>query len=108
MSDSEWSGNFLSALSKFSASLSHSSLAIYSVGYNMETFGSWTIELGKRHRRMLVHWDGRDFILSISRCEVADSRAAKDWQLSVDEQVGERLIDDELFRLAENLILENV
>ena len=108
MIDSESSGKFLSALSKFSTSLSHSSLAIYSVGYNMEAFGSWTIELGKRHRRLLVHWDGRDFILSISRCEVADSRATKDWQLSADEQVDERLTNDELFKLAENLILENV
>jgi hypothetical protein len=108
MNDSESSANFLSALSKFSASLSHSGFAIYSVGYNMEAFGSWTIELGKRHRRLLVHWDGKDFILSVSRCEVADSRATKDWKLSADEQIDDRPTNGELFRLTENLILKNV
>jgi hypothetical protein len=108
MNDSESSANFLSALSKFSASLSHSDLAIYSVGYNMEAFGSWTLELGNRHRRLLVHWDGREFILSVSRCEVADSRATKDWKLSAEEKIDDRLTNGELFKLAGNLILKNI
>jgi hypothetical protein len=108
MNDSESSVSFLSALGAFSTSLSQSDLAIYTVGYNMEAFGSWTIELGKRHRRLLVHWDGKDFVLSVSRCEVANSRAAKDWKLAADEHLDNRASDDELFRVAENLILENV
>ena len=108
MNDSESSANFLSALATFSASLSRSGLAVYSVGYNMEAFGSWTIELGKRHRRMLVHWDGKESILSVSRCEVSDSRASKDWKLAADEQIEDRVTNDELFRVSENLILANV
>ncbi len=107
MNDSESSARFLSALATFSASLSQSGLAIYSVDYNMEAFGSWTIELGKRHQRSLLHWDGKEFVLSISQCEVPDSRAAREWKLVADEQIESRAADEELFRLAENLVLEN-
>lgn len=105
MNDSESSANLLSALAKFAVCLSQSGLAIYSVGYDMEAFGSWTIELGNRHRRSLIHWGGKEFHLSVSQCEVSDSRAAKDWKLVADEQLDSRATDDELFAVVENLVL---
>jgi len=108
MNDSESSANFLSALARFAASMNRSGLAIYSVGYNMEAFGSWTIELGNRHRRSLIHWDGKEFVLSVSQCEVPDSRVSKDWKLVADEQLDSRVTDNELFRVTENLVLEKV
>jgi hypothetical protein len=108
MDDIESSSNFLSALSGFSKTIGQSGIAIFSVGYHLEAFGSWTIESGKRHRRTLLHWDGRDYILSLSRCDVSDSRSAKDWKLAADEHMNGPSTLDVLFRTAENLLLEKV
>ena len=49
MNDAESSASFMSALAAFSKSLSESEIAIYGVAYDFLHFGSWTIELGKRH-----------------------------------------------------------
>ena len=106
MNDSRSSVNFLSALAAFSASLSQSDLAIFRVHYNIEVFGSWTIEMGRRHRRALVEWDGREFVMSISLCDVSDSRAAKGWKVVSDEQLDSGVPYEELFQIAENLVLE--
>lgn len=54
MRDPELSAFFPSALVEFSTSLSQSGLAIYSDGYNMEAFGSWTIGLGMRKIKMII------------------------------------------------------
>ena len=107
MSDSEWSSMFLSALAAFAKSLGQSNLAIYSVDYNLEIFGSWTIELGRRHKRSLLQWDGKEFVLSLSRCNVSNSGAVKPWKHVIDEQLDSGLPKDELFQIAENLVLEN-
>lgn len=108
MNDTECTADFLSALAAFSVSLGQSRLAIYSVEYKMEAFGSWTIELGKRHRRLLVNWDGKESFLSVSQSEVSDSRASKDWKRAADEHIEYQKTANELFRVAENLILENI
>jgi hypothetical protein len=66
-----------------------------------------TFELGKRHQRSLLHWDGKESELSMSQCDVSDSRAAKGWKLVADEQLDSGAPDEEIFRVAENLVLEN-
>ena len=71
-------------------------------------FGSWTIELGRRHHRSLLQWDGKEFLMSLSQCNVADSQAPRDWKIVVEEPVGDHSTAGEVFGAAENLILENV
>lgn len=106
MDDAESSASFLSALAAFSNTLNESGIAIYGVAYDFLHFGSWTIEVGKRHRRSLLQWDGKESVLSLSRCEVADSQAPRDWSLVGEESVSDFSNDEELFHVAENLLLE--
>lgn len=108
MNDSESCMSFATALVDFTASLKKSGLAIYSVGYNMEAFGSWTIGLGTRHRRLLVHWDGKDAVLSVSRSLKVDSRATEEWTLATAEQLENGIENAELFSITENLVLGEI
>jgi len=107
MNDADLSASFMSALATFSKALSKSGIAIYGVSYDLMHFGSWTIEVGVRHRRALLQWDGKEFVISVSQCEVADSQAPRDWQLVAEEPVSDHSTHDELFLTAENLLLEN-
>lgn len=93
-------------MAAFSNLLSESGIAIYGVAYDLLHFGSWTIEAGTRHRRSLLQWDGKEFLMSLSQCEVADSQTPRDWQLVAEESVADHSTHDELFRVAENLLLE--
>ena len=107
MNDAESSASFISALAAFSDSLSESGIAIYGLTYDLLHFGSWTIEVGKRHHRSLLQWDGKEFLMSLSQCDVADSQAPRDWKLVTEEPVADHSTHGELFRFAENLVLEN-
>lgn len=107
MNDAESSARFMSALAAFSKSLSESDIAIYGIAYDLLHFGSWTIELGKRHQRSLLQWNGREFLMSLSKCDVSDSQAPREWKLVTEESVAEHSADAELFHVAENLVLDN-
>ena len=87
MSDAEWSREFVSALADFSAVLSKSNIAIYGIDYSFEAFGCWTLEIGNRHNRLRLGWDGRESTLACSSSSVADSRATKEWNLVAEEKV---------------------
>ena len=106
MDDADSSASFMSALAAFSNSLSESGIAVYGVAYDLLHFGSWTVEAGKRHRRSLLQWDGKESKLSLSQCDVADSRAPRDWSFVAEESVSEHSSHEELFRAAESLLLE--
>ena len=106
MNDAESSTSFMLSLAAFSKALSKSEIAIYGVAYDLLHFGSWTIEAGKRHDRSLLQWDGKEFQLSLSQCEVADSQAPRDWKLIAEESVAQHSTHDEVFASAENLLLE--
>ena len=106
MNDAESSARFMLALATFSSSLSESGIAIYGVAYDLLHFGSWTIEVGKRHSRFLLQWDGKEAVLSLSQCDVADSQAPRDWSLVAEEPVSDHSSQAELLSVAENLFLE--
>lgn len=108
MDDAESSTRFMSALAAFSESLSNSGIAIYGVAFDLLHFGSWTVETGTRHRRSLLQWDGKESLLSLSQCDVADSQAPRDWTLAAEESVSDHSTHNEVFRVAENLLLERV
>lgn len=94
------------ALAAFSKTLSKFEIAIYGVAYDLLHFGSWTIEAGKRHDRSLLQWDGKEFVLSLSQCEVADSQAPRDWILVAEESVAQNSTHNDVFAAAKNLLLE--
>jgi hypothetical protein len=106
MTDAESSVSFMSSLAAFSQSLGESGLAIYGVSYDALHFGSWTIEVGKRHQRFLLQWDGKESQISLSRCDVVDSQAPRDWNLVAEESITDHPTDNELFNTAGNLLLE--
>lgn len=106
MGDPESSAKFMSALASFSNSLSESGIAIYRIAYELLHFGSWTIETGRRHHRTLVQWDGKESVLSISQCDVANSQAPRDWRLIAEKPVSVDSGHEDLFRAVQNLLLE--
>ena len=106
MNDVESSASFISALAGFSQRLAEAGNAIYSVDYDFLHFGSWTIECGTRHHRSLLQWDGGEFLISLSRCDVADSRAQREWKLVTEGPVADHSTHDQLFGAAAKLMLE--
>ncbi len=52
-------------LSDLAASLSERGIALYEHEYFMLVFGSFRIELGTRHKRWGLAWDGKDGYLEI-------------------------------------------
>ena len=106
MNDAESSASFLLALAAFSQALSQSGIAIYGVAYDLLHFGSWTIEAGERHDRSLLQWDGKEFLMSLSQCEVADSQAPRDWKLIAEESIAQNSTHDEIFSAAENFLMK--
>ena len=107
MNDAESSASFMCALAVFSKALSQSGIAIYGVDYDLLHFGSWTIEAGERRHRSLLQWDGKELLMSLFQCEVADSRVSRDWQLVSKESVAQHSTNDEIFSAAEDFLLEN-
>ena len=107
MNDADSSKNFISALAGFSHRQAEAGIAIYGVAYDFLHFGSWTIELGARHQRSLLQWDGREFLMSLSQCDVADSHAPREWKLVAEEPVADRSTHDQIFSAAEKLVSEN-
>jgi hypothetical protein len=108
MNDAEASATLVACLAAFSASLAKFGLATYGVALQLLHFGSWTVEVGTRHKRLLVQWGGKESLLSVSRCVVADSQAARDWELVTEEEIVQPSTDAEIFRAAENLVLESL
>jgi hypothetical protein len=81
MDDSTESAVFADALAGFAKRLAASRVAIYGVAYDMLHFGSWTLEVGRRHRRVLLVWDGRESRLSLSVRGISDSsNVDADWR----------------------------
>ena len=103
MDDSIESAVFPEALAAFARRLAGKRVAIYGVAYDMLHFGSWTLEVGRRHRRILLAWDGKESSLGLSVRSVSDSsNVVADWrsvsesQLSVREPAAVLAVAEEL------------
>jgi hypothetical protein len=107
MNDAESSARFIAALARFSQSLAESGTGIYRIAYDFLAFGSWTIELGTRHHRSLLQWDGKESRMSLSQRDVADSRAQQEWKLVAEERIADRSTYDQLFGAAEKFLSAN-
>ena len=108
MNDAKSSASFVSALGAFSQSLASSGIAIYGIEYDFLHFGSWTIELGSRHSRSLLQWDGKESLMSLSESDVADSQAPRNWRLVAEEPVLDRSTPSQVFAAAEKMVTGNV
>ncbi len=107
MNDAKSSATFVSALAAFSKSLATSEIAIYGIAYDFLHFGSWTIELGTRHSRSLMQWDGKESLMSLSESDAADSQAPRNWKLVVEEPVRDRSTPSHVFAAAEKMTTRN-
>src|SRR4029450_7188322 len=85
MSDVNESQASVAGLAGVAAAMAKSDIAVYGIAYDFLHFGSWTIEAGRRHQRLLLAWDGRARTLTVSTATVSDAQAQKDWK-----QVAER------------------
>ena len=92
-------------LAAFSHRLAEIGYAIYQLEYHFFEFGSWSMECGRRHHRALLQWDGKESLVSLSQCVVADSRDPRDWNLITEKNVSDR---SRLFGVAEALLMENI
>jgi hypothetical protein len=80
VTDATESAAVLSALHALADRLVAQNLAIYGVAYDFLHFGSWTVEAGRRHKRTLVQWDGKESTLTISTARTPDAQSARNWQ----------------------------
>ncbi len=107
MSDAESSESFVSALATFSKRLATSGVAIYGIAYDFLHFGSWTIELGKRHGRLLLQWDGKESLMTCSEADVADSQNTRDWKPVLEKSIGDASTPSRIFAAAEEIVIEH-
>ena len=101
MSDAVWSQEFVSALAKFSANLSKSDYAIYNIDYSFMNFGSWTLEIGKRHDRIRFEWNGKESILTCSKASVGDSSSETNFNTVSEQKIEESSMPISLFAASE-------
>jgi hypothetical protein len=106
MNDAEASARFISALAAIATELSKSGIAIYGVAYDLLHFGSWTLEVGKRKQRWLIQWGGKESLMSVSQCDVADSQSPRTWKLVVEEPITDQSTHEKRFRIAANILME--
>ncbi|MEK6653030.1 MAG: hypothetical protein AABY50_08890 [Nitrospirota bacterium] len=60
--------------------LSEDGIAIYEHSYDMLSFGSWLLILGKRKYRVRFIWDGKDGILITAKALIPDSGTIIKWE----------------------------
>ena len=70
----------LRALLALAERLRAHSIAVLAHQYNYLAFGSWTMIVGNRHRRVQLNWDGREFLLSSARSEFGGTSAPATWR----------------------------
>jgi hypothetical protein len=108
MSDVPESVVFPAALAHFSARLAAADIAIYGVAYQFLHFGGWVIELGQRHRRFLLSWDGKEHMLKVESSVASDSRSPpKALQQLAELNLPPPLQLDEIFEQAEAVVLSH-
>lgn len=80
MSDAAESQSIISGINGLVDDLARLDVAVYGIAFDYPHFGSWTIEVGRRHRRVLLQWDGKESLLTASVAAVPNSHGRKDWK----------------------------
>jgi hypothetical protein len=87
MSDVSESQASVACLNRLVATLAKADIAVFSIAYDFLHFGSWTVEAGRRHHRILLQWHGRESTLSVSTTSISDARAQKQWKLVAEQRI---------------------
>jgi hypothetical protein len=87
MSDAAQSLSALVGINRLATGLAEQGLAIYGLAYDYLHFGSWTIEVGRRHKRILLQWDGKESLLVVSVAVVSDAQGSKDWKRVAEQPI---------------------
>ena len=106
MSDAAATSAFPIALAAFSSRIAASGIGIYGVAYDFLHFGSWTIEVGRRHDRLLIQWGGKESLLTLSTGEMVDSSSPRDWKMLKELSVGGEITEQRVLDLAADLVLQ--
>lgn len=106
MSDAAAASAFPVALAAFSSRIGSSGFAIYGIAYDFLHFGSWKIEVGHRHHRLLIQWEGKESLLTLSTSEPADSRSPQDWRTLKELLVSGEITEQRVFDLAADYVFE--
>ena len=80
MSDQETGLKHFTRMQSLSAHLASRGIAIYEHEVHLLAFGSFTLQLGNRHKRWQFIWDGKDSTITVSAAVVSDSRNVPEWQ----------------------------
>jgi hypothetical protein len=69
----------LRGLLRIAEDLRAEGIALYGHEYHPMSFGSFSVEFGRPHYRVLCQWDGKESLLSVSFAEVQNSNAPRKW-----------------------------
>ena len=84
-------------------SLSKDGIAVYEHSYDMLSFGSWFLILGKRKYRFRFTWDGKDGILKGEEALTPNSRTIIKWkEIALDFDT--KSVGDNIFKSIEDFI----
>jgi len=108
--DSEFSAAFSEALVTLANRLLEHDLAIYEVSYNYFAFGSWTLVVGSRHRRLRFQYDGKEDQFDVSESTFSDSQSPPQWEALPSQTLdrGAAVNVPRLFTLVGNMVLETL
>ncbi len=63
-------------------------VAVYHHARYFEGFGSWTLEVGRRHHRFKFDWDGKEFCMTVSTCSKSSGGDPQEWTVISKEVLG--------------------
>ncbi len=69
----------LERLLRIAEQLRSEGITLYGHEYHPLSFGSFSVEFGKPHYRVLCQWDGKESVLSVSFAEVKNQSAPRQW-----------------------------
>jgi len=82
-------------------SLSKDGIAVYEHSYDMLSFGSWFLILGKRKYRFRFTWDGKDGVLKTEEALIPDSGSIIKWE-DISLEFDTKSEAENIFRLIED------
>ena len=108
MNITEQSIEHLKALLFIAEELREAGIAVLQHSYHPMAFGSFILEVGKPHSKVLFEWDGKESILSISFARLTNQNENPEWvhdaKISLPDGEG---IYQEIASNAEELISDN-
>ena len=87
MNDQDASLKHFTRMRSLAADLAQRHIAIYEHQVHLLAFGSFTVQVGTRHKRWRFVWDGKDDVMTVSFAAVSDSRDVLEW---IEKETGQK------------------